>query len=283
MEGQAEIYCLRCRGSGVLIEPGSAQATASLCECSRQCNICNGALFVFERDGLRREIARPCECQARSRRIELYNDAGVPGKYFDARLADHFKDRQNQEAFTTLKIMAEEYQSGHKGILLTGPAGVGKTFLVAAFIHEIIFKKGVQAIFRDFFHLLSDLRSGYGQGKPESELIEPLVGVELLVVDELGKGRNTPWEQHILDVIISHRYNNRNTTIFTSNYTNSKRTTLVEKIRGKDAHPRDDVESRDTLLDRIGIRIQSRLKEMCHFVDMRGKDRRDFGEEPGSG
>ena len=136
------------------------------------------------------------------------------------------------------------------------------------------------AHFRDFFHLLGDLRSGYGLGTPESELIQPLVEVEVLVVDELGKGRNTPWEQNILDVLISQRYNNRKTTIFTTNYTDKKNTTLAERVRAKDAVPGEgDQEVRDTLRERVGPRIYSRLKEMCHFVEMTGADRRETGAD----
>ena len=102
--------------------------------------------------------------------------------------------------------------------------------------------------------------------------------VEVLVIDELGKGRNSPWEQNILDVIISQRYNNQKTTIFTSNYTDSRKTTLVERVRGKDGMEGDG-ETRDTLLDRVGPRIYSRLKEMCDFLMLSGKDRRDVDGE----
>ncbi len=249
MEGPTAAHCMKCGGTGILIEPGP-RAEAQPCECARHCPVCHGARFVFEKDQARRDVARMCDCEQRRLRIRLYNEAGVPGKFFDARLDDRFRDARHpkiREAFDTLRDFARNYERGQQGILLMGPSGVGKTFLVAAFIHEIVFRHGIPALFRDFFHLLSELRSGYSQDKPESELIEPLVDVEVLVIDELGKGRNTPWEQNILDVIISHRYNSRKTTVFTSNYTDSRGTTLSERVRGKDAVPGEgDAEVRDT-------------------------------------
>jgi DNA replication protein DnaC len=175
----------------------------------------------------------------------------------------------------TFSALAKDYERGHHGILLMGGPGVGKTYLLCAFLHELIFRHGVPAQFRDFFHLLSDLRSGYSQDKAESDLIQPLVDVEVLAIDELGKGRNTPWEQNILDVIISHRYNSKKTTIFTTNYTESRETTLKEPLRGKDSIASQAEEVRDTLAERVGPRIYSRLKEMCHFVAMKGRDRRE--------
>ncbi len=267
--------CTLCGGSGVIIAPEGSQAEAKVCACSVRCLTCRGAKFLFDKDGEGRELARLCECEVRRQRVRLYNEAGIPAKYADARLNEGRRDRYNKEAYDTFWFLAKDYERGHKGILLMGGAGVGKTYLVCAFLHELIFRHGVPAQFRDFFHLLSDLRSGYGQDKPESELIQPLVDVEVLAIDELGKGRNTPWEQNILDVIISHRYNGKKTTIFTSNYTESKESTLSEPLRGKDSVAAEAVHVRDTLLERVGPRIYSRLKEMCHPVTMKGPDRRE--------
>jgi len=272
--------CTRCGGSGVIITPQGSRAEAAVCECSHHCNTCHDARYIFGRDEAGREVARKCTCEERRHRVRLYNEANVPAKFYEARLDDRFRDGHNQQAVSTFKLLAAEYHRGHKGILLMGPPGVGKTHLVCAFSHELIFSRGEPALFQDFFHLLQALRSGYSQDRPESELIEPLVRVEVLVVDELGKGRNTPWEQNILDVIISQRYNNRKTTIFTSNYTETRNTTMGERIRGRDWTPSEgEQEVRDTLRERVGTRIHSRLKEMCDFVTMLGPDRREAEAE----
>ena len=274
-EGLASGACHRCRGTWVLFRPAGSTAEATVCECSRRCPTCSDARYLFERDPAGREIARMCDCERRRVRVRLYNEARVPGKYALATLSERQRDRHNQDAFNTFRLLAKDYQRGQKGLLLMGPAGVGKTWLVAAFIRELILGHGVPVMFRDFFHLLSELRSGYSSDTPESELIDPLVAVEVLVIDELGKGRNTPWEQNILDVIISQRYNNEKTTIFTSNYTDSRRTTLAEHIRPKDGSTTERQEIRDTLADRVGSRIYSRLKEMCDFITLGGPDRRE--------
>lgn len=267
--------CSQCGGTGVVTAPEGALAMARVCACSVRCLICRGSKFLFERDSEGREVARLCDCEVRRQRIRLFNEAGIPAKYADARLVDARRDKDNNNAFLTFSAMAKDYQRGQHGILLMGGPGVGKTYLLCAFLHELIFRHGVPAQFRDFFHLLSDLRSGYAQDKAESDLIQPLVEVEVLAIDELGKGRNTPWEQNILDVIISHRYNSKKTTIFTTNYTDSVETTLREPLRGKDSVASEAELVRDTLLQRVGPRIYSRLKEMCHFVDMKGRDRRE--------
>jgi DNA replication protein DnaC len=60
--------------------------------------------------------------------------------------------------------------------------------------------------------------------------------------------------------VINARYNGRKTTIFTTNYPDGRRT------------ERDEI-----LEDRIGVRLRSRLFEMCQTVLVEGEDyRRQF-------
>jgi DNA replication protein DnaC len=273
MERPGTAPCSRCGGSGVVIAPAGGRATASVCDCSLHCKLCNNTRYIFDRDREGRDVARMCACEVRRVRVRLYNEAAIPAKYFDANLHREYQDADNHKAFEYLQNLARKYEKGAKGLVLMGAPGTGKTFLVCAFLRELILDRGVPAQFRDFFHLLADLRSGYSDDRPESELIGPLVDVEVLVIDELGKGRNTPWEQNILDVIISHRYNNDKTTVFTTNYTESAASTLHERLRSKD-NPGEGEVVKDTLRERVGSRIHSRLREMCDCEMLRGKDRR---------
>jgi DNA replication protein DnaC len=267
--------CAKCQGEGVLLSPLGSAAVAAECDCVQRCPLCHGARYLFSRDAAGREIARMCECERRRARIRLYNEAGVPAKFFGARLRDEQRDADNSSAFYAFALLAKDYARNSRGLVVMGPPGSGKTHLVAAFIYEIVFRHGVPVLFQDFFDLLKRLRSAYSREEPEEALIDPLIHVDVLVVDELGKGRNTPWEQTVLDMIISHRYNNRKTSIFTTNFTESRTTTLVERVRSKE-RPEEEREMRDTLRDRVGTRIHSRLKEMCDFIALDGPDRREW-------
>ncbi|HYE65997.1 MAG TPA: hypothetical protein VD966_10460, partial [Pyrinomonadaceae bacterium] len=57
--------------------------------------------------------------------------------------------------------------------------------------------------------------------------------------------------------IINTRYNDKKLTIFTTNYLDKRRR-----------------ESDETLEDRIGVRLRSRLYEMCKTVQIEGEDYR---------
>jgi len=49
----------------------------------------------------------------------------------------------------------------------------------------------------------------------------------------------------------------------------------VEHIRPKDGSTSERQEIRDTLAERVGPRIYSRLREMCDFITVGGPDRRE--------
>jgi DNA replication protein DnaC len=65
--------------------------------------------------------------------------------------------------------------------------------------------------------------------------------------------------------ILNTRYNDRRTTIITTNYAN------LPPGGGDSSSPRA-VMREETMGDRIGERMRSRLQEMCVVVEMSGED-----------
>ena len=81
---------------------------------------------------------------------------------------------------------------------------------------------------------------------------------DLLVLDNLGAEKTSEWVEETLNLIVNTRYNDRRTTVFTSNY-----------------EDKPDQTDPDSLLCRIGVRMRSRLHEMCEFLDLDGADYRE--------
>ena len=120
----------------------------------------------------------------------------------------------------------------------------------------------------DFFQLLFDIRHGYSHDQSEMSLIEPYLKSRVLVIDELAKGRNNEWEQTILDQFISSRYNAADqVTLFTTNYSDQGRASTGTNARTKSFQ-------KQSLEEKVGDRIFSRLSQMCDFIKMEGEDYR---------
>jgi DNA replication protein DnaC len=93
---------------------------------------------------------------------------------------------------------------------------------------------------------------------------------EVLVLDELGASKPTDWVWDTVAHILNTRYNDRRTTIITTNYANAGPLGTEADVSTRSAARAAMRE--ETLGDRIGERMRSRLQEMCVVVEMRGED-----------
>ena len=151
-----------------------------------------------------------------------------------------------------------EYPAVDRGLLLMGNVGVGKTHLAAAILRGLI-EKGVPCLFYEFGALLKEIQSSYNPVSQTSvsKVLAPVYEAEVLALDELGAVKPTDWARDTMMQIINTRYNDKKLTVFTTNYADARRA------------PADE-----TLEDRIGVRLRSRLYEMCRTVVIEGEDYR---------
>lgn len=278
---QKKHRCQLCGGNRIEIIPRGKFAKAQACtECFQSCELCDGLGYVFTKDDRGREFAVKCECQTLLQQITLFNHARIPGQFYGATLYNFDVNQRPsiKEALQTAKFFIKDYKKGQsKGLLFMGGVGVGKTRLVCSMIREFIFTYNIPCLFREFSDLLREIKSGYDQGRSETALLEEINSTEILVIDELGKGRKSDWEIAKLDDIISARYNMGKTTIFTTNYTERLVTTYVENIQVKgDGGELKTIEKKETLKQRILPRNYSRLKEMCDFTEIHELDYRQL-------
>ena len=96
-------------------------------------------------------------------------------------------------------------------------------------------------------------------------MLAPVFEAEVLVLDELGASKPTDWVWDTVAHILNTRYNDRRTTIITTNYANAAQLAGPQREDGRMARE-------ESLGDRIGERMRSRLQEMCVVVEMHGAD-----------
>jgi len=223
------------------------------------CPECGGSGWVIEeRDGV--EVARPCACAERARRERLLKAAGIPARYRHCTL-DNFEiwnpsDPTLKRSRRIVREFVDLYPDVDKGLLIMGRVGTGKTHLAVAALKEIIESRGVPGRFADFTSLVLEIQMTFGGSGSSRDILEPLIETELLVLDELGAGKVTPWVMDLLYYLVNTRYLEGKTTIFTTNFT--------------DTPP----PGQEALADRVSARIRSRLYEMCRRVELRGDDYR---------
>lgn len=267
-----KLGCSHCDGLGYRVATEGAFAKAEVCSCVRECPACFGqARQVIGNDAV------PCRKPSPASVVNHFNVAEIPGRYAQASLENFKNDTGNgRQIVEKLKVWREKFHpTGSKGIVISGPVGVGKTYIMAA-LAKYFAEKGMSVRFTDFFQLLGDLRSGFSEGKADSSQLAPLIEVDVLVIDEMGKGRGKDFEKTILDQLICGRYNQSKTIIASTNYSLSAAKVSQSYNVPLDATVRStgdfDPDQFGPLEERIGARMYSRMREMTHFIDLQGED-----------
>ncbi|MFN6964173.1 MAG: ATP-binding protein [Pyrinomonadaceae bacterium] len=230
-------------------------------EAAGVCTVCFGTgMEIVEGKG-----ARMCVCRKRDTQTSSLKRARLPRRYE----ACHFHNYKpkNPSQVRALKMamqLAMEFPAADEGLLFSGPVGVGKTHLAVSVLKGLT-ERGFNCLFYEFGTLLKEIQDSYNPNTKASELtvLGPVLNADVLVLDELGASKPTDWVRDTMAHIINSRYNDRRLTIFTTNYADERAS-----------------EREETLEDRIGVRLRSRLYEMCRTISIVGDDHRKSLNKP---
>jgi DNA replication protein DnaC len=229
--------------------------------------------------------AVPCDCSEAERATRSLARVRIPRRYehcdFDNFETDLWEsdrpegaawDRSLAQAKLVVHAFARNYPAGGEtGLLLMGPCGVGKTHLAVAALRELMVR-GHDARFYDYRELLKELQASYNPDYPVSEMgvLEPVIRAEVLLIDDIGASKPSPWALETIGHILNKRYNDNRVTLLTTNYLDrAEDEPLIPHLpSGQKISPVRE----ETLVDRLGQRVRSRLYEMCRKVEISSAD-----------
>jgi DNA replication protein DnaC len=235
--------------------------------------------------------AVPCDCTTGDRTERALARARVPERYrhcdFENFETDNEIENVAREQLQTwnhslaqAKLLvarfAEEFPLGSEhGLLLIGPCGVGKTHLAVAALKEIVLR-GHTGLFYDYRELLKEIQDSYNAESQSTEMsvLEPVLTTEVLVLDDIGSSKPSSWALETVGHVLNIRYNKKRVTLLTTNFLDSDATLnaaspAASRVAGLRAPTIED-----SLTERVGKRIRSRLYEMCRAVEISAADYR---------
>ncbi len=261
--------------------------------------------------------AVPCDCTSGDRAERALARARVPERYRHCDF-DNYETDNDIENLTAEKLaaynrslaqakliaqrFAEEFtpvrEQAEPGLLLMGSCGVGKTHLAVAALKQIVMR-GHSGLFYDYRELLKEIQDSYNAESQSTEMgvLEPVLKAEIFVLDDVGSSKPSLWALETVGHVLNTRYNEKRVTLLTTNYLDEEAGEAASA-----AGPRGNVPStdsyragrlpsgepmrgakEDTLTERVGMRIRSRLYEMCRTIKISAPDyRKEIRKASGS-
>jgi DNA replication protein DnaC len=202
---------------------------------ARRCPPCQAAL----------ENEREKEEHARLRRGEVVELLGGEKPYREFTFERYQVTPANQLAYERSK----NFNPACDNLYLWGPCGVGKTHLAHA-VARHAFEESLSVTIVSASQVSRKVRMK--DPDQEQEALDRLIGVDILVLDDLGSGADTAYSRQILQEILDGRnFQDRVGLVVTSKYS-------IDQLAAKMA---DDT-------------IPSRLAGMCSLIQVRGPDGR---------
>jgi len=216
-----------------------------------------------------------CDCQLRGRGGALIAAARIPRRYEHCELSEFDTEFSGADpSIERAKIVASSFvrefdPRGGAGLLLVGGIGTGKTHLAVGILKELITARSSACLFCDYRELLKQIQNSYNNSVQATELqvLRPVFEAEVLLLDELGAVKPSEWVWDTVSLVLNTRYNDNRTTIITTNFADEPAASVTRSLSPARAAAREE-----TLGDRIGERMRSRLHEMCRVVKMEGPD-----------
>jgi DNA replication protein DnaC len=279
----ARADCPICQGSGWKVVERTTEGAQALAaaESARPGSSAGEPKMVW---------AVPCDCTAGDRAERVLARSRVPERYrhcdFDNFEADNEIENVSREqlqawnrslaqAKLIVERFADEFPLGSEhGLLLMGPCGVGKTHLAVGALKKIILR-GHSGLFYDYRELLKEIQGSYNAESQSTEMsvLDPVLKTEILVLDDVGSSKPSLWALETVGHILNTRYNEKRVTLLTTNFldadANPASPASSPRVAGQRA-----LAAEDSLADRVGKRIRSRLYEMCRTVEIFAPDYR---------
>ena len=276
--------CPICQGSGWRVVERTAEGAQALAsaETSRAGSAAGEPKMVW---------AVPCDCTTGDRTERALARARVPERYRHCDFENFETDNEIEnvpreqlkawncslaQAKLVVTRFAEEFPLGSEhGLLLIGPCGVGKTHLTVAALKEIVLR-GHSGLFYDYRELLKQIQDSYNAESQVTEMgvLEPVLTTEVLVLDDVGSSKPSSWALETVGHVLNTRYNKKRVTLLTTNFLDFDATVnaaspAASRVAGMRAPTIED-----SLTERVGKRIRSRLYEMCRTVEISAPDYR---------
>jgi len=178
---------------------------------------------VAEEDARAAEQALKAEVERKQATAEArLHSAGIPARFITKTLGSYVADTPEKtkvrDAMVRFSATFSDQLARGTSVVLSGSPGTGKSHLAIGVLQEVM-ARGWIGMYMPVMDMVRMLRDTWRRdsAKSETEVLDTLSGLDLLVLDEVGVQYGTDGEQVILFSVLDRRYRDARPTILLTN------------------------------------------------------------------
>jgi DNA replication protein DnaC len=199
-----------------------------------KCEVCRDTGFIFKEVEGSQTLMKRCACQEMEIAKAQWKAAGInPEKsnqtFTNFQVWNKSSEIAKKTAMAYYKTFEEVKSSRRNSIMFCGQVGSGKTHLSIALALNFI-KKGIKVVYMPYRDIITALKQNMLDEEFYKKQISKYQTAEVLLIDDLYKGKINESDINIMFEIINYRYLNQLPMIISSEFTTEKMLNFDEAI-----------------------------------------------------
>ncbi|NOW08910.1 DNA replication protein DnaC [Clostridium saccharobutylicum] len=188
-----------------------------------RCKLCNDTGFIIKEQARSQPLMTPCKCLEAEKVKRLWKNSGINTDNLDKSFSN-FKEWS--EKSKEMKFKAAEYYKRFRNIrrevrnsiLFCGNPGSGKTHVSLALANNFL-KKDIRVVYMPYRDIITSLKQNMIDEEYYKKTLSKYQTCEILLLDDLYKGKVNDTDINIMFELINYRYINHLPIIISTEFT----------------------------------------------------------------
>ena len=224
------------------------------------CSICKDTGYIIIPQEHAQPIMRPCKCREMDKVKKLWKSSGINSENLDKTFKNfeiwNDVSRNMKDTATNYYLRYDNIKNSRRNsILLCGNPGSGKTHIALALANSFLKKKELKVIYMPYRDVITGLKQNILDKEYYKKMLSKYQSCDVLLIDDLYKGKVNETDINIMFEIINYRYLNHLPLIVSTEFTVEKLLSFDEAIGSRIYEM-----SKDFIVEIEGIENNYRLR-----------------------
>lgn len=189
-----------------------------------KCPLCNGYGMIQVKKADGSTVFKECECSKKEKLDRMWRNSGINTENLDKTFTNfecwNQKSKELKEKATNYYLEFYKIRKDRRNsILLCGNPGSGKTHIALAIANNMLKKKKLRVVYMPYRDIITKIKQNMIDEEYYRKTLSKYQLAEVLLIDDLFKGKINETDINIIFEIVNYRYLNNLPLIISTEFT----------------------------------------------------------------